>query len=100
MGIFCRRYNIQVDPKTVQEIEVKASNILKTKKIIKNHLSIWILSLDLRLTETEQVKKLGAQQFECGFEGKFRLMLDFCFIYSRQKVVERHTQDDIIWKHI
>ena len=28
MGLFCRRNKIQLDPKTVQEIEVKAANIL------------------------------------------------------------------------
>ena len=68
-----------------------------------------MLSSDLPGSKTDQTKAFKAQQFECGFEGNLRLMLNFfydgflnnniiliIYIRSCQKVVKRRTRDDII----
>ena len=38
-----------------------------------------MLLLDLPVSETDQTKALKAQQFDCGFEGNLRLMLNFFY---------------------
>ena len=68
-----------------------------------------MLLLDLPVSGTDQTKAFKAQQFECGFEGNLRLMLNFfydsflhnyfvlmIYIRSCQKAVKRRTRDDII----